>query len=50
MILAEMKEIKKKVGKPLPRHYKEIVIKSFMYALRKPLRKNKAPQESNKEE
>lgn len=50
MVLAEIKKIKKKVGRPLPKHYREIVVKSFMFALRKPRRKNKAFQEAKEKE
>lgn len=45
---AEIEKIKGKVGKPLPSHYREIVIKSFMHSLRKQWRENKALYESKK--
>jgi hypothetical protein len=50
IVLVEIKKIKKKVGKPLPKRYREIVVKSFMYALRKKRRENEALQETNKKE
>lgn len=48
VIIAEMEKIEKKVGKHLPTRYKDIVIKSFMHALRKQWRENKALYESKK--
>lgn len=50
IVSAEIRKIKKRVGRPLPKHYREIVVDSFMHALRKPRRKNKAFQEAKKKE